>query len=471
MAAGRCRGVSARLAGWAGRSRHGGSRGPASRKRLVWPRPGSAVALALTALAFGAAAPLRGQPARAIGVAMVEPEGEAQKYWTRWRGPSGQGVVSGGDYPDVWSATENVVWRTPVPGRGHSSPIVWRNQLFLTTAYPDGRASVLAFDRATGRRLWETFVPDTTPERRHQKNSAASPTPSTDGRRVYASFGNQGLVAVDLSGALVWHQSLGTFSNYHGTAGSPLLYKDRLIVYQDHAGGSEGGAFVAAFDTATGKRLWRTARQATVGWGTPIAARVGDRDEIIVSGQRVVVSYDPDSGREFWRCRGNTFEVIPTPVVGQGLVFCSSGRAGPTLAIRPGGSGDVTETHVEWSSPRGSPFVPSPLLHGDYLYLVNDMTAVATCLEAATGKLMWQGRLGIAKPEGFSASPVAVGDKVFFINDDGETFVVRAGPQFDLVRVNALGARVLASPALVDGRWYFRTEAELLAIGRPGTSR
>ena len=158
--------------------------------------------------------------------------------------------------------------------------------------------------------------------------------------------------------------------------------------------------------------------------------------------------------------------MIPTPVVGHGLVFCTSGRAGPTLAIRPGGSGDVTATHIAWQSPRGSPFVPSPLLYGDYLYTLNDMASIATSFEAATGKTVWQGRLGVATREGFSASPVGVDGKVFFTNDDGETFVVRAGPTFDLLHVNRLNARVLASPALVDGRWYFRTEGELLAIGR-----
>lgn len=177
-------------------------------------------------------------------------------------------------------------------------------------------------------------------------------------------------------------------------------------------------------------------------------------------------SYDPGTGRELWRCGGNTDEVIPTPVVGYGLVFCSSGRAGPTLAIRPGGSGDVTGTHIAWKSSRGSPFVPSPLLYRDYLYVINDMASIVTCFEATTGKVAWQGRLGVARPEGFSASPVAADGKVFFTNDEGETFVLQAGPEFKLLHVNRLDARTLASPALVDRRWYFRTERELVAVGR-----
>ena len=399
-------------------------------------------------------------------IRMIALEGTAAMYWPRWRGPSGQGLASGTGYTDTWSDTQNVVWRTPVPGRGHSSPIVWGDRLFLTTAHDDGRVAVMAIRRSDGRQLWQTFGPDRTNEHVHPKNSHASATPTTDGSRVFAFFGNKGVMAVDFEGRILWHRSLGTFDNYHGTAGSPLLYKDKLILFQDHSGGSGGGAFVAALDAATGRTLWRTARRASVGWSTPIALHTLDHAEIIVSSQQRVQAYDPDTGAERWSCGGNLFEVIPTPVVGHGLVFCSSGRAGPTLAIRPGGKGDVTATHVAWETPRGSPFVPSPLLYGDYLYLMNDMTSVATCLEAKTGRVLWQGRLGVATREGFSASPVGVDGKVFVTNDEGDTFVLKAGPSFELLRVNRLNARTLASPALVDGRWYFRTDRELLAIGR-----
>ena len=237
-------------------------------------------------------------PSRAT-VAMVEPAGEALANWSRWRGPSGQGLAVGAGYPDSWSDTENVAWRASVPGRGHSSPIIWGDRIYLTTGYDDERVAVLAFRRSDGEMLWETVGPDSTPEKLYPKNSHASATPSTDGRRVYAFFGNKGLLAVDAEdGRLLWHRSLGAFANYHGTAGSPLLYGDRLILFQDHKGGSQGGAFIGAFDTATGEPLWRTERQASVGWGTPIAVRVGERDEIVVNGQRHVVAYDPDTGRE-----------------------------------------------------------------------------------------------------------------------------------------------------------------------------
>ena len=396
-------------------------------------------------------------------VGMLGVEGEGARYWTRWRGPSGQGVVTGAGYVDAWSATENIAWKVAVPGAGNSSPIVWRDRVFLTTASDGGRRlSVLAFRRADGVRLWETFAPEGRPASAHFKNGYASATPATDGERLYVSFGNRGLMAVDLDGRMLWHRELGPMDAYHGTAGSPLVYRDRVILYQDQSSGS----FIGAFDGRTGRPLWRTSRDANVGWGTPIAIRAGDHDEIVVNGQNRVCAYDPDSGRELWRCGGTTDEVIPTPVVGHGLVFCASGRAGPTLAIRPGGRGDVTRSQLVWTSPRGSPFVPSPLLAGDLLYMVNDMASIATCLDAVTGRTMWQGRLGTAQREGFSASPVAVDGKVFFTNDDGETFVLRQGPTFELLRVNRLGERILASPALVDGRWYIRTDRSLLAIGR-----
>jgi len=400
-----------------------------------------------------------------VEATMVEVEGEGAKYWPRWRGPSGQGIVDSGKYRDKWSPTEGIKWKVAVPGRGHSSPVVWGDHIFFTTEYDNGaRLSMLAFRRSDGQKLWETFVPTEGVEHVYPKNSRASATPVTDGSLVYASFGTHGLAAFDFKGKLTWHNRVGKLSNYHGSAGSPILYKDRVIIYQDHKGSAETTAYVGAFDKKTGKEVWKTPRVETVGWGTPIVVRAGDRDELIVSSQRKVYGYDPDSGKELWTVAGLSFEVIPTPVVAEGLILCSSGRQGPTIAIRPGGSGDVTETHVAWKSPKGSPFIPSGVVVDGVLYLVNDIQSILTAHDVKTGEVLYQGRLGEAKKEGFSASPIANDGKVFFTNDDGETFVLKAGREFNLLHTNTLGEQTLASPALVDGIWYFRTASSLVAI-------
>jgi outer membrane protein assembly factor BamB len=399
-------------------------------------------------------------------VGMIIPPGEAVRYWPRWRGPSGQGLVEGTGYPDRWSDSKNVLWRVQMPGKGNSSPIIWGDRIFLTTAYDNGRKrSILAFAKSDGRFLWETFAPDNRPERAHPKNGYASGTPATDGERVYAYLGNHGLLAVDMEGKEVWRRDFGTMDDiFHGSACSPLLYRDRVIVFQDHR--SAPGSFIAAFHKETGETLWRTERQESLGWSSPVAIHAGERDEIIVSSQNRVCAYHPDTGEKLWWCYGNMAEVTPTPVAGNGFVFASSGRAGPTLALRPGGAGDITATHLEWQSRRGSPFIPSPLLHEGLLYMINDMIGVVTCYEAATGRLVWQERLTRnIQREGFSASPVALEGKIFFTSDEGETFVLRAGEDYELLHVNKLNARTLASPALVNGSWYFRTSEHLLRIG------
>jgi outer membrane protein assembly factor BamB len=420
-------------------------------------------AAAILTLVLASTAPLL--PQGGGEVRMLTVTGEGAKYWPRWRGPSGQGYVVPGKYANTWSPTSNVRWRVPVAGAGNSSPIVWGDRIFLTTARNNGaRLSLIAFNRADGKQLWETDVPTDGVEHVHQKNGHASATPVTDGRMIYASFGRHGLVGFDMSGKIVWHRKFGTINNYHGPAGSPVLYKDRIFIYQDHKGSSEQQAFVAAFDARTGKTVWETPRTETVGWGTPVVINTGVRDELIVNSQRRVAAYDPDSGKELWTVRGMTFEVIPTPVVGDGLVFTSSGRAGPTLAIKPGGSGDVTDTHVVWSTPKGSPFVPSGVVHDGLLYLVNDMQSILTVYETKSGELVYQGRMGVAQREGFSASPVVVNNELYFTNDEGETFVVKAGREFNLMHTNSLGERTLASPALVDGIWYWRTAGHLVAI-------
>ena len=249
----------------------------------------------------------------AADVRMVEVEGDGAKYWPRWRGPSGQGLVRAGQFPDTWSEG-SLEWKVPVPGRGNSSPIVWGDRIFFTTAYQDGtKLTLLCYRRSDGKLLWELKAPQDGVEYVHAKNGHASATPVTDGERVYASFGPHGLIAASFDGKLLWHAPIGRVDNYHCAAGSPVLYKDSVIIYQD-GGASLGGApsasvpsFVAAFDRRTGKTLWRTPRLATVGWGTPVVIRAGDRDELVVCSQRRAIAYDPANGKELWSVSGLTF--------------------------------------------------------------------------------------------------------------------------------------------------------------------
>jgi outer membrane protein assembly factor BamB len=422
------------------------------------------LALMVSALLFAS-----GHFAPADDVAMIRVEGEGAKYWPKWRGPSGQGLAAGNGYVDTWSDTENVKWKTTLDTTGNGSPIVWADRIFLTIGSADGeRRGIAAFDRANGRKLWETYAPAATFELTNLKNGYASSTPTTDGRLVYAYLGAHGVMAVDFAGKLVWHAPIGEIFPPHGSAASPLLYTssaaggaDRIIINQDHM----KGGFIAAFDARTGAPLWRTPRKEVVGWGTPIAIRAGTRDEIVISSMRGVYAYNPDDGEVLWKVAHDSTEVIPTPVVGHGLVFASFGKGGPTLAIRPGGSGDVTATHVAWQAVKGAGFVPSPLLYGDELYMISDQTSIATAYDAKSGAVLWQGRLGDVAVNGFSSSPVGVDGKVFFTNEEGDTFVLKAGRTFDLLRVNRMNEPMLASPAMVDGTWYFRTPGHLIAVG------
>jgi outer membrane protein assembly factor BamB len=267
-----------------------------------------------------------------------------------------------------------------------------------------------------------------------------------------------------MKGEQVWHVTFGNANPLHGMACSPLLYKDRVIVFQE--GGNPTG-FVVALDKKTGKQIWKTPRKEQVSWGSPVAVSVGGKDQIIVSSSMKVYAYDANDGSLVWTCNGNNFEVIPTPAVGHDMIFCCSGRVGPTLAIRPmGAAGDITKTHLAWKTNTGSPFIPSPLVYGDYLYTANDMVSVVSCFEAKTGKLLWKERCGREAREGFSPSPIGVNGKVFFTNDEGETFVLANGPEFKLHATNTLGEKTLASPALVDGRWYWRTQGHLVCVGK-----
>jgi outer membrane protein assembly factor BamB len=396
-------------------------------------------------------------------LSFVLPSAGAEKHWPRFRGPSGQGLTGARDLPVTWNKDgENILWKVKVPGRGNSSPVVWADRVFLTSASDDGSARfVHCFHRADGRLLWSRQAPAQNPERGvRDKNGYASSTPVTDGERVIAFLGSCGLVCYDLKGKLLWNHEL-QISTTHGTGSSPLLYKDLVILAQDQ---NRAASIFLALDKRTGKVFWQQQRAKAMGWATPVVVRVGDHDELILAGGEKVKGYDPATGKERWSLRGPTREVVPAIVVGKDLIYSASGRNGPTVALRPGGKGDVTETHLVWRAVRGGPHVPSPIYLGGRLYTVNDF-GVATCHDAQSGRLIWTERI----PDRFSASPIEAGGRLYFSAESGLTYVLRAADTFELVARNDLGSGILASPAVVEGTILIRTQNELVCIGAKKT--
>jgi outer membrane protein assembly factor BamB len=400
--------------------------------------------------------------APAVSLTTVPPCPGAERQWPRFRGPTGQGEAVGPSQPPVeWDKHgRNILWRTKVPGRGNSSPIVWGDRIFLTSAGTKGaERSVLCFGRADGKLLWNRLPPARTPEPSvRDKNGYATSTPVTDGERVIAFLGSCGLVCFDFEGNLLWSYQELKLRTTHGTGSSPLLYQDLVILAQDQ---NQADSVFLALDKRSGKLVWRGERSRAMTWSTPVIVHVGDHDELIMAGGETVKGYDPRTGREQWSLDGPTREVIPVIVVGKDLIYSASGRNGPTISLRPGGTGDVTDSHLAWRTVRGGPHVPSPVLVNGRLYTAND-TGVLTCLDAATGRLVYQERVN----DRFSASPVSAGGLIYCAAESGVTYVIRAGDRFDVVARNDLGSPILASPAAVDGTLIVRTQDELICIGR-----
>ncbi|MEX2286965.1 MAG: PQQ-binding-like beta-propeller repeat protein [Planctomycetaceae bacterium] len=399
-----------------------------------------------------------------VAVRVIMPAAGAEAHWPRFRGPTGQGNVTGTSFPRTWGASENIVWKTKIAGRGNSSPVIWGERIFVTAASEDGtERSLLCYARSDGRLLWQkTASAPATIEQLYWKNTYASSTPVTDGERVIVFFGSSGLFCYDLDGHLLWKQDLGEFVTMHGPGTSPVIYKDLVIFVQYQ---NRGDSVFAAFETKTGKPRWRLKPDNQMCWSTPVVLRVGVRDELVYNGSNRVVGYSPDTGNQIWSVAGSTHEAIPTIVVGGGLIFSASGRNGSILAIRPGGSGDVTATHVLWNNPRGGPHVTSPVYYDRKLFLVSD-TGVASCLDAMTGATIWQKRLRGR----FSTSPLEIGGILLLTNEDGRCFILRAGDKFELIAENDLAENTLATPAILDGRIYFRTAENLICIGDGATA-
>jgi len=390
--------------------------------------------------------------------------------WPEFRGPSGQGHASDTGLPLDWSESRNVVWKTPVAGRGWSSPVVADGRIWLTTSTEttEGRRRgvslrALAFESATGREIvnTEVFRVDR-PEALNGKNSYASPTPIADGDRVYVHFGAQGTAALTTAGDVVWRTRLD-YQSQHGNGGSPIRYGDLLIVNCDGNGG-EGDAYVVALDVKTGKTRWKATRRspADQAYTTPLVIRVGERDEIVSVGAYRAAAYDPANGKEIWRVSyEDGFSNVPRPVFGQGLVFIATGFQQPSLiAVRPDGSGDVTRSHVAWTLRRGAPLTPSPIVVGDQLFVVND-AGIATAVDAKTGTIQWQQRLG----GNYSASPIYADGRIYFPSEEGVTTVIEPGTAFKQLAVNSLDGAILASMAVAEKAFFVRTHSHLYRIG------
>lgn len=447
----------------------------------IAPAPDAALASEVGSVSAGASAP-EGDPT---------PAGVAEDNWPQWRGPGGLGIAEG-TYVDTWSATENIAWKTEIPGRGHSSPVVWGDRVFLATSivgeeipgriapdhlgfdlqpgylHPDSvgvdyahTLKVLAVDAGTGDIVWERTVHEgPVYDNRHRKNTYASATVVTDGQMVYASFESEGLFAFDVNGNLIWNMSFGGMAKAGlGPGTSPILFGDLLILQGDQEMGA--GSFIAALDRATGDLVWRAERSNRRSWATPLLVQVGDRTELLASGAEAVIAYDPATGAELWRTDGTRSHPIPSIVAGGGLAFATAGsQRKVALAIRLGSGHE--EDRIAWRYGKGTAYVPSPILYGGYLYLMNDR-GIVTCLDPRTGAVLYEGGR-VPVPATFTASPVAFGGKILLTSEDGDTFVLRAGAAHEIIRTNSLDEPVFASLALADGVIFIRGARHLFAI-------
>lgn len=389
--------------------------------------------------------------------------------WREFRGPTGQGHYLGKALPIDWSVTKNVAWKQAIPGKGWSSPIVLDGRVYLTSAVPiDGSKDLslqaICVDAAKGSIIWkkEVFRQESAAAPNiHKKNSHASPTPITDGKRIYVHFGHQGTACLDLDGKIVWSTKEHRYAPVHGNGGTPILVDNRLVFSTD---GSDK-QFVIALNTADGKVAWKTPRKTKVGqpfsFSTPLAIAVNGKIQIVSPASGAVMAYDADDGKEIWRVRyEGGYSVIPRPVYGHGMVYIGTGYNSPVvLAIKVDGKGDVTDSHVAWTLKKGAPHTPSLLLIDNELHAVSD-GGIASCVDARTGKVHYQERV----PGGYSASPFFADGRIYLQNEAGVTTVLRAGTTFEILATSDVKERTFASYAVVDGAIFLRSETQLYRI-------
>lgn len=386
--------------------------------------------------------------------------------WPGWRGPLRTGVTTDDGVPVTWSPTENVIWKVTLQGTGISNPVVWEDRIFLTASEgrDQGELHVVCLDRETGVERWHQRLWGTAPTVFfYPKSGMASPSAITDGKHLWTFFGTGDVFCFDMHGGLVWQRSLaeeyGEFENRFAASSSPLLFEDSLILQCDHYGAS----YLIALDQLTGANHWKTDRpEVWLSWSSPQLVPVDNRFELAVSGSERLDGYDPRTGQRLWTVRGMARECVPTPVLGDGMLFAVSGPNGVHVAIKPGGTGDVTDSHVVWRNERGTSFVPSGIVVGPRYYVADDK-GIATCLDTATGKTLWRKRLG----GNFTASPVAAGTLLFLTNEAGSTLVLDAAqPEYHELARNEIGEDVYSSMAISQGSLFIRTSKHLIRVGK-----
>lgn len=415
-------------------------------------------------------------------------------HWPQWRGPFFNGLARG-DAPTTWSDTKNIKWKTTIPGRGFSTPVIWGDKIFLTTAIPTGvppvtpqpvvsnqpqgdrrgrdsgpqaehKFEVLCLDRKTGKILWQRTAKTAVPHEGYHRvyGSFASNSPVTDGRYLYASFGSRGIYAYDLNGKLIWEKDLAVQMKMRlafGEGTAPLLLDNRLIKVFDH----EAGSFIVALDKRTGKELWRVTRDEASSWSTPLAIEIDGRKQVVVAATRKVRSYDPANGRLLWEAAGLGANVIPVPVYQNGFVYVMSGYRDPRLmAIKLGKEGDLTGSDsIVWNHTRGLAYTASPVLHDNKLYVITD-NGLLSAFNATTGEPYYS-QVRLPQTYNFKASPVAANGKLYLATEHGDVVVVRMGEKFEVLATNTLTDQVfIATPVIAGGEIFLRGQNTLFCI-------
>jgi len=400
--------------------------------------------------------------------------------WPGWRGPRGDGTSLEKNLPTQWSDTDNIAWKIATPGKGHSSPVIWKDRIFLLACMAEKQERVLlCLDRRTGKTIWQSTIIKTPLETLHRLNSRASSTPVTDGKMVYVSTmkvderkisapnvgaprmitpGSFMVSAFDMEGKKKWERNVGEFISAHGFNACPVLYRNLVIINGDH----DGDSYLAALDKQTGQLQWKVPREnKTRSYATPIIRTIGKREQIILCGDKSVASYDPANGKRHWIIDGPTEQFVASMVYNGKYAFVTGGYPERhILAIRPEGSGNVTETHIAWRATRGAAYVPSPIVVGPYFLVVSD-SGIASCFKAEDGTRFWMERLG----GGHSASAITTHGLAYFVSDRGITTVLKPGPKFEVVAKNDLKELVSSSPAISQGQIFIRGQKHLYCIG------